>query len=60
MVYHQACSNVKGVLLGCHVQWCRLGFAARLRWVRAVLDEAGGIVQPFAFDPDKFEVYAKL
>jgi hypothetical protein len=28
--------------------------------VRAVLDEAGGIVQPFAFDPDKFEVYAKL
>jgi maleylpyruvate isomerase len=26
--------------------------------VRAVLDEAGGIVQPFAFDADKFEVYA--
>lgn len=28
--------------------------------VRAVLDQAGGIVQPFAFDADKFEVYAKF
>ena len=25
--------------------------------VRSVLDDAGGIVQPFAFDADKFEVY---
>jgi hypothetical protein len=28
--------------------------------VRGVLDQAGGIVQPFAFDAEKFEVYATL
>lgn len=28
--------------------------------VRDVLEEAGGIVQPFAFDTEKFEVYADL
>ena len=28
--------------------------------VAAVLDAAGGIVQPIAFDADKFEVYADL
>jgi maleylpyruvate isomerase len=27
--------------------------------VRAVLDEAGGVVQPLAFDAKKFEVYAQ-
>ena len=26
--------------------------------IAAVLDEAGGIVQPFAFDAEKFEVYS--
>lgn len=29
-------------------------------YVRAVLDQARGIVQPFAFDADKFEIYATL
>ena len=28
--------------------------------VAAVLEEAGGIVQPFAFDADKFEIYATV
>lgn len=28
--------------------------------VAAVLEEAGGIVQPFAFDAEKFEVYSTL
>ena len=28
--------------------------------VRAVLEEAGGIVQPLAFDAEKFEVYAAM
>ena len=28
--------------------------------VRAVLEDAGGIVQPFAFDAEKFEVYADM
>ena len=28
--------------------------------VRAVLDEAGGVVQPLAFDAEKFEVYADM
>jgi len=27
--------------------------------VNAVLEDAGGVVQPFAFDADKFEVYAR-
>ena len=34
--------------------------AITLPEVAAVLDAAGGIVQPFAFDAEKFEVYAKL
>ena len=28
--------------------------------VASMMEEAGGIVQPFAFDADKFEVYATL
>ena len=28
--------------------------------VQAVLEDAGGIVQPFVFDSDKFEVYANM
>ena len=28
--------------------------------VQAVLDDAGGVVQPLAFDAEKFEVYADL
>ena len=28
--------------------------------IRAVLDEAGGVVQPLAFDAEKFEVYADM
>ena len=28
--------------------------------VMAVLDEAGGVVQPYAFDADKFEVYVDM
>ncbi len=28
--------------------------------VKAVLDEAGGVVQPLAFDAEKFEVYANM
>ena len=28
--------------------------------IMTVLEAAGGIVQPFAFDADKFEVYADM
>lgn len=36
------------------------GNLIRVAEIRAVLDDAGGIVQPLAFDSEKFEVYADL